>query len=217
MWFYLLIFLLIAAVVALLWRQNAARQRIEREREARRARTDELLARVLLGEDASHGRKTTGGRAPSLAKPVAPPIERMVKPAAGGQQIDIDLLLGDEPESVADRTRRQLARPTNFSTDLGDSAGGARTTMISSPSPLSLQDGQLDVSLDALVVAWFEARGYLAALAPAEAQPLSLLLTHRDDRSRSYAFYFERGRLTAQRAASVPIRPSAPAACARCR
>lgn len=202
MWVYLLIGLLIAAVAAMIWRQNETRRRLELERDDRRRRTDELLARVLLGEESAQGRRTSGGKSASLAKPVAPRVERMVKPTSEGQQIDIDILLGDEPDSVAERARRQLNRPTNIGPDLGDSTL-ARTTMMSSPSPLSLSDGQIDVPLDALVVAWFEARGYATRRAPASAEPISLMLTHRDDSSRSYAFVFDRGRLHAQRAAAL--------------
>jgi hypothetical protein len=70
-------------------------------------------------------------------------------------------------------------------------------------SPLSLLDGRIEVPLDALVVAWFSARGYLMKPAPTSAQPISLLMSHREDRDRNYAFFFDRGRLHAQRAAEV--------------
>lgn len=202
MLYYLLIALVIVAVVALLWRQRAERRRVEKAREERRERTDQLLAKVLLGEEAGAATKSAGTR-PSLAKPVPAPIERMAKPVAGAHQIDIDLLLGDEPTSVADKARQQLSRPTDFSPSIGGTSSGGRPTTVSSASPLSLQDGQLDVPLDALVIAWFEARGYTARPAPETARPIQSLLTHRDDRERSYAFYFERGRLNAQRAASL--------------
>lgn len=203
MWVYLLLALVIVLVGAMIWRQNALRQRIAQEREERRARTDELLARVLLGEQPGQGRKTAGGRPGSVSRPMPPPIERAVKPVAGGQQIDVDILLSDEPDSVAEQARRQLERRTSLAPDLNDSSAAARTTMVSSPSPLSLQDGQLDVALDALVVAWFEARGYVARPAPEAARPISLLLNHRDDNDRTYAFFFDRGRLHAQRAATL--------------
>lgn len=199
---YLLIAVVIAALVALLWRQRAARLRAEREREDRRARTDQLLAKVLLGEEADAAKKTVSGR-PSLAKPVAAPIERLTKPTQGAQHVDIDLLLGDEPTSVADKARQQLAQPTDFSPSIGGASSGGHATTVRSASPLSLQDGQLDVPLDALVIAWFEARGYSARSAPETARPIQSLLTHREDRERSYAFYYERGRLNAQRAASL--------------
>lgn len=198
---YLLIAVAVAAVAALLWRQRATRLREEQAREERRARTDKLLAKVLLGEEAEAAKKA--GARTSLAKPVAAPIERMARPVDGAQQIDVDLLLGDEPTSVADQARQQLAQPTDFLPSLGGASGGDRPTTSAPSSPLSLQDGQIDVALDALVIAWFEARGYVARPAAEGARPLQLLLTHRDDRERSYAFYFERGRLNAQRAAAL--------------
>ncbi len=196
---YLLIALVIAGVAAILWRQHTERERVLREREERRVRTDELLARVLLGEDPAKGRKTANGGRPSLAKAMPLAIDRMARPVGGAQQVDIELLLGDEPDSVANKARNQLSRPTNFAPDVADSSLGGRTTTVSS-SPFSLQDGQLDVPLDSLVVAWFEARGYVTKPAPESARPIRFQLTHRDDRERSYAFYYERGRLNAQRA-----------------
>lgn len=202
MWVYLLFALVVAGVLYVVWRQNTQKRRVERERAERRARTDELLARVLLGEQPSRGRPTAGAR-PSMAKPVPPPIDRMVRPTAAGQRIDVNALLSDEPDTVAARARRQLAQPTNFVGDSVDPSTATHTTAGQPPSPLSLRDGQLDVPLDGLVVAWFEARGYLARRAPATAQPITLLLSHQEDAARSYAFFYERGRLTAQRAAAV--------------
>jgi hypothetical protein len=204
MWVYLAFGLLIVGVVAWIWRQDRERKRVERERDERRARTDELLARVLLGEDPAQGRRTATGRTSSLAKPVAPPIERLAKPGVDGRkEVDIDILLDDMPDSVAERARRQLGRPTNFATDAGDASTGSRSTTVASTSPISLQSGEIDVPLDALTVAWFEARGYEATPAPASARPITLLLSHRDDPDRKYAFYFDRGRLHAQKAATM--------------
>jgi hypothetical protein len=201
MWVYLIVALLTVGLAWFVWRGHAQRRRIERERSERRARTDELLSRVLLGEDPKRGRPTAGGR-PSLARPLPPPIERMVRTTPGGERIDVNALLSDEPDTVAARARRQLEQPTNFLGDAGGPATAAHTT--SGPtSPLSLGDGQLDVPLDGLVVAWFAARGYEVRRAPAEAQPITLLLGHHEDPARSYAFFYDRGRLTAARAAAV--------------
>jgi hypothetical protein len=202
MWGYLVIALLVVGLLWVLWRSKAQRRRIERERAERRAHTDELLARVLLGEEASRGRSTAGGR-PSMARSVPPPIDRMVRPTAGGQRIDLDSLLSDEPATVADRTRRQLAQPTNLIGDTGNPSTVARTATGPPTSFLSMREGQLDVPLDGLVVAWFEARGYVARRAPAAAQPITLLLSHPEDSTRDYAFFYDRGRLTAPRAGAV--------------
>lgn len=204
MWVYLLLALVVVLVGAMIWRQHQARLRQQDEREQRRARTDELLARVLLGEEPARGRRTAGGQPPVRGRHLPSPVDRMVKPTTtGGQKIDIDILLSDEPESVAEQARRQLSRPTSLAPDTGESSAAGGASTIASASPLSLIDGQLDVPLDALVVAWFEARGYVGRTAPESARPISMLLTHREDRDRSYAFYFERGRLHAQRAASL--------------
>ena len=198
-----LIGLLVILVVLLVLRQNQARVRREREREERRARTDQMLARSLLGEDRAE-RHTRGG--PVFGSwPTTYPTQRKTTTRAGAaarQPVDIDTLLGGEPESVAEHARHQLSRPTTLLSGLtGDStlphAGGPAA------SPLSLLDGRLDVSLDALVVAWFAARGYLVSPAPESARPIRLLLTHSDDRERSYAFFFDRGRLNAQRATAM--------------
>ena len=202
MWGYLVIALLVVGLLWVLWRSKAKRRRIEREHAERRVRTDDLLARVLLGEESSRRRSPAGGR-PSMAKPVLPPIDRMVKPIAGGQRIDLDSLLSDEPATVADRTRRELEQPTNLIGDTGHPSTVARTVSEPPTARLSMREGQLDVPLDALVVAWFEARGYVAHRAPAAAQPITLLLNHSEDSTRDYAFFYDRGRLTAPRAAAV--------------
>jgi hypothetical protein len=198
---YLVVVVLIAGLVWVVWRGNAQRRQVEQDRAERRARTDELLARVLLGEDSKKGRPAAGER-PSMARPMPPPIERMVKPAGNGQGIDVNLLLSDEPETVAARARRQLDQPTNLTGDGSGPATAAQTTL-GPISPLSLREGQLDVPLDGLVVAWFEARGYELRRAPPEAQPITLLLSHREDAARSYAFFYDRGRLTVTRAAAM--------------
>ncbi|MGE5338984.1 MAG: hypothetical protein ACM3PU_14230 [Gemmatimonadota bacterium] len=189
-------------MLALVWRRSTQRRRVEGERAERRARTDELLSRVLLGEETKRGRTTAGGRT-SLAKPVPLPIDRMVKPTGGGQGVDVNALLSDEPDTVAARARREFEQPTNLLGDAGTystitgGVGGAPT------SPWSLRDGQLDVPLDGLVVAWFASRGYVVRRAPDTARPITLLLNHREDSARNYAFFYDRGRLTASRAAGV--------------
>jgi len=120
-----------------------------------------------------------------------------------GRTVDIDILLGDEPNSIAEQARQRLARPTTMLSGLAGESTVGRAEGGTPASPLSLLDGVLDVSLDALVLVWFAARGYVLSPAPEAANPIRLLLTHRDDVERSYAFFFDRGRLHAQRAAEL--------------
>lgn len=199
MWFVLLIVLLSTLVAVLLWRQNEARARIARERQQRRARTDQMLARVLLGEDRAERHTIGGGPVTEIRQPPSAPTTRS---AATQQPVDVDILLEGEATSVAEQARQQLARPTTFASLTGESAAASADGRPGSPR-LSLREGRIDVPLDALVLAWYSARGYLMKPAPESAQPIRLLMTHRDDRERNYAFFFDRGRLNAQRAAEL--------------
>jgi hypothetical protein len=51
-----------------------------------------------------------------------------------------------------------------------------------------------------LVLAWFEARGYRATNTLSDALPIELVLHHRKDQARTYAFVVERELVTAKRA-----------------
>jgi hypothetical protein len=201
-WFVLLIVVLAALVAVLLWRQNEARARIVRERSERRARTDQMLARVLLGEDRADRHTIGGGPVTEVRQPTAPPGGPTTRSAPTQQPVDVDILLEGESTSIAQQARQQLGRPTTFASLAGEPPASPADGRPASPR-LSLLEGRIDVPLDALVVAWFSARGYLMKPAPESAQPIRLLMTHRDDRDRNYAFFFDRGRLHAQRAAEL--------------
>ena len=54
-----------------------------------------------------------------------------------------------------------------------------------------------------LVIAWFEARGYRAAALGSDSLPIELLLRHRTDTARAYAFCVETKPVTQQRAVSL--------------
>jgi hypothetical protein len=203
-WFALVIVLLATLVAALLWRNNETRLRAEREREQRRVRSDQKLARVLLGEEPAQRHTIGGGPITEILQPPAAPAGPPTRaPAVTQQPVDVDFLLEGEPTTVAERARQQLGRPTTLLSGLGGEATPARADGRPASPPLSLLEGRIDVPLDALVVAWFSARGYLMAPAPDSAQPIRLLMTHRDSSDRRYAFFFDRGRLHAQRAAGL--------------
>lgn len=203
MWFVVLIVLLATLVAALLWRHNQTRSRIERERDARRARTDQMLARVLLGEDRAERHTIGGGPVTEVRQPLPAGSPTTRTAAATQQPVDVDILLEGESTSVAEQARQQLARPTMLLSGLANEPTAAAAESRRTSPSLSLLEGRIDVPLDALVVAWFAARGYLMRPAPESAKPIRLLMTHRDDRDRNYAFFFDRGRLHAQRAAEL--------------
>ncbi len=54
-----------------------------------------------------------------------------------------------------------------------------------------------------LALAWFEARGYRASSASIAVRPIELVLRHRKDPGRAYAFIVERERVTADRVAAL--------------
>lgn len=207
-----LIVLLVVLVVLLLLRQNQARSRAARERDERRARTDQVLARALRGDDRQHRHTVGASWAEPPALTIAPARPREEPPAEPAptigrstvvQAVDIDILLGDEPATIAEQARRQLERSTTMLSGLAGQATVSPGAAGTAAPSLSVLDGRIDVTLDALVVAWFAARGYVASRAPASAEPITLLLRHRSDSDRSYAFFFERGRLSALRAGAM--------------
>lgn len=204
MWFLLLIVLLAVLVATLLWRHNETRVRIERQREVRRARSDQMLARVLLGEERAERHTVGGGPVTEVLQPPSTPRGPATRtPAVTQQPVEVDILLEGEPTSIAEQAREQLGRPTTLLSGLAGASTASRAQDNASSPPLSLLEGRIEVPLDALVVAWFSARGYAMKPAPDSAEPIRLLMTHRDDRGRSYAFFFDRGRLHAQRAAAL--------------
>jgi hypothetical protein len=54
-----------------------------------------------------------------------------------------------------------------------------------------------------LALAWFEARGYRASSASLAVRPIELVLRHKKDPGRAYAFIVERERVTADRVAAL--------------
>jgi len=135
------------------------------------------------------------------------------------ESLDIEALLSSVAPGSAARARAQLDEPTNIEPMLSGawpSTGqhtGARTTRTNAPTtsmntaapsvttpPSSLE---LDVPLRNLVLAWYEARGYRPAPASTTLRPIDVVLRHREDPSRSYAFMYEPGRATGPRASSL--------------
>jgi len=64
-------------------------------------------------------------------------------------------------------------------------------------------DNQFRIPVRELVLAWFEARGYRASSAFHDAHPIELVLRHRKDSERTYAFVVERTLLTSARTAAL--------------
>jgi hypothetical protein len=147
--------------------------------------------------------------------------------ASAVEVLDLEDLLAGEEGSVIAAARRQLEEPTNVS--MGQDtvfplppipvARAAAVTMPQVASVVTLADRSRAVSAMAadagatateravpvreLALAWFEARGYRASSASPAVRPIELVLRHRKDPGRAYAFIVERERVTADRVAAL--------------
>jgi len=92
---------------------------------------------------------------------------------------------------------RQPAPPVKPAPAAPPSPPAARASALVKPSPAATPDG--DVPLRELVLAWFEARGYRSSPASPVVRPIELVLRHKDDPSRAYAFVVGTQRVTAER------------------
>jgi len=69
--------------------------------------------------------------------------------------------------------------------------------------PVSAPAFERPVPVRELALAWFEARGYRPSNASEAVRPIELVLRHRKDPSRAYAFIVELERLTTDRVAAL--------------
>ena len=209
---YLLLYgsLFVCCGVALLW----ARQKLRERRAAAQARAAAVLAAVqaagavapqVEGESNIDAGLSTNLRA-----------QRGIEVAE--ENIDIEALLSSAPPGSAARARAQLDEPTNIepmisggwpSTGMQTGAPSTRSapdSSINTASPALPQPPaglDLDVPLRNLVLAWYEARGYRPAPAATALRPIDVVLRHREDPARSYAFMYDPGRATGPRASTL--------------
>jgi len=148
--------------------------------------------------------------------------------ASSVEVLDLDELLAGEAGSVAEAARRQLEAATDIVTapetifplplsprPLAPVAVAAmvsrpaapRATTQSKPAGaapgVSLPVLDRAVPVRELALAWFEARGYRPSSASEAVRPIELVLRHRKDPARAYAFIVELERLTSDRAAAL--------------
>ncbi len=207
------------AVVALMavWAVAHAR----RLRERARRREMEALALVQAGKDpvADAGPETSFAAGLPTRMPVRGGIEV-------SEVVDIDALLAGESPAAAMRARATLEEPTNIHTGADTLPPRplvpvpARTAanpgaVAASPPPSAIAPtGAVpakaepltigsDVPLRELALTWFEARGYRGSLASPAVRPIELVLRHKNDPARAYAFVVEPQRVDAQRVARL--------------
>jgi hypothetical protein len=197
--------LLVIALV-LLARRRVMVARIRREREA------ELAAQASDGETS---------------------VLPLAHLASAVEVLDLDDLLAGEEGSVAAAARRQLEEPTNVSTAPDTffplpsvpasrpAAAAAVLQMAAAVAPaVAVADrrpaasammpaeagaaaAERVVPVRELALAWFEARGYRPSNASQAVRPIELVLRHRKDPARAYAFIVEMERVNAERATAL--------------
>jgi hypothetical protein len=152
--------------------------------------------------------------------------------ASAVEVLDLDDLLAGEEGSVVAAARRQLEEPTNVSTapdtffPVASAPGGRPTAaavlqMAAAAAPaVAVADRRGGAAATAaddaraaaadrvvpvreLALAWFEARGYRPSNASQAVRPIELVLRHRQDPARAYAFIVEQEKVTAERAAAL--------------
>jgi hypothetical protein len=207
--------ILLLVVLTVVW----ARIRAKRIREEAEDRERRALAAMRSGGDpvaAIDDRAAAGSAEPTGETIFEPGTPTGIVPGRGGIEVaevlDIEELLRDESAAVAARARAQLEEPTNIHS--GDTlpprpvaapAPPPRPAAPPAPPPPAAQapaptapPGH-DVPLRELVLAWFEARGYRSSPASPVVRPIELVLRHRDDPARAYAFVVGTQRVTVER------------------
>jgi len=154
------------------------------------------------------------------------PLPKIEEAVEIERTVEIDSLLSGESSTVAAAARAELEAPTDLQLtgpttgvplpELPRVTGPDLTRAIVPPLPSAVEQPRhpsLDVAEDApveepnagypvreLVLAWFEARGYRASHASEVVPPIELVLRHRSDRGRAYAFVSMREPPGAERA-----------------
>lgn len=125
------------------------------------------------------------------------PPEREMTPAedaaAGLDPIEelISQIMVDDPNPRASRAVAPPAREPRRPTAAARAAGREATPMLDSMAP--------SVPLRELVLAWYESRGYRQVPASPAVWPIELVLRHRDDPSRAYAFVVQNDHVSVDR------------------
>lgn len=172
----ILVFLLLLLVGAGVWFVLRARRIREQALAREAAALDALLAAEHTRTPPSVGEVVDTSELRTVMPPAPAPALRRFAVPAPPEEGQISQILTDD---------KQL--PPLRSATRAQSAPG---------DPATLAAG---VPLRALVLTWFEARGYRLAPVPATAWPIEGVLVHGDNAARSYAFVVQPERVSADR------------------
>ncbi len=137
---------------------------------------------------------------PAIPLPVKPPPAKPV-PAKPAPAVPVPKPVSARVSPMQTPARRETAAPR---APIAAAAPAARASPPAKPplaTPARLSDAlhEADVPLRELVLAWFEARGYRSAPASPVVRPIELVLRHKNDPARAYAFVVATQRVTVDR------------------
>lgn len=185
--------------------------RARRIRQEASERELEALMLVKSGKDPVAAAERDAETALGAAWPAAAPGTAGLEVAEVADVVDIDALLSGESTAVAARARAALEGPTNLHQGMNTlppvrpraSAPNPRVTATAraraAASPDSPPATAAGIPLRELVLTWFEARGYRGSPASPAVRPIELVLRHKDDPARAYAFVVEKQRVDSTR------------------
>ena len=160
---------------------------------------DEIDHAALIRQ--AHGEAAEQDKASKDLPPIEydrrPTPEREMTPAeeaaAGLDPIEelISQIMVDDPNPRAARAVAPPAREPRRPTAAARAAVREATPMLDSMAP--------SVPLRELVLAWYESRGYRQVPASPAVWPIELVLRHRDDPSRAYAFVVQNDHVSVDR------------------
>jgi hypothetical protein len=195
-------------------------QRARRIRAEAANREAQALAQMRAGKSGANERQ---------GETVFAGMPSQMLPRAGievNEVVDLDELLAGEPVGVATRARARLEEPTNIDAGLdtlpprpvvappvpappaaaaavpNPPARPRAASPRPAPEPPQRQE-PAGVALRELTLAWFEARGYRSSPASPAVRPIELVLRHKGDPARAYAFVVEPRRVTSDRVAAL--------------
>lgn len=198
--------LVLLFLIVLVW----AVQRARRIRAEAASREEQALAQMRAGKNPANERQ---------GETVFAGMPTQMLPREGievNEVVDLEALLAGEALGVATRARARLEEPTNIDVGLDTLPPRpaalppvappvpARPPVAPRPAPAPARaaparNDQADVALRELTLAWFEARGYRGSPASPAVRPIELVLRHKGDPARAYAFVVEPQRVTGER------------------
>lgn len=169
-----IVLLLAAVAVALVWWLRYRSAKWRRESEAREAQVLEAIFAARAGEDAAKIDldRVFAGRAKEKVPAGDDAVLRAAKLAASVA-----------PPAAAPATSPAAMPPVDSST-----AAGGVDLVIGSADSKSAGPADLPPTVRDLVRVFYEARGYRATSAEASARPVELVLAHKSDAKRTYAY-----------------------------